>query len=81
MSKVISLGVSGPMRMDHDSLVVQNRLRMERGQPRLHECCVCGHVAEWGSSWWWYGSVLDEENGKVLKYCTDKCRPYQRDPK
>lgn len=41
----------------------------------LHCCCICGMVAPWGrTSWSWYGSIKDEDDGFPLaKFCSPAC--------
>lgn len=41
---------------------------------RIHECDVCGHKDYWGDTWAYWGSIASEEDGKVLKFCSAKCR-------
>lgn len=62
------------VRIDRCSLMDQNMARAERGERRLHQCCVCGQCGEWGPQWSWYGSVMDEDAGTVAKFCSPECR-------
>lgn len=42
---------------------------------QTHTCSVCGRRAQWGSSWTWWGSWRDLDDGKpVYKFCSDACR-------
>ena len=61
------------VQIDAESLREQNIARRMRGQPVLHECSICGHCAEWNGSWTWYGSVMDQDAGKVAKFCSAEC--------
>ena len=61
------------VQIDAESLREQNSARRMRGQPMLHECSICGHCAEWNDSWTWYGSVMDQDAGKVAKFCSAEC--------
>jgi len=47
---------------------------------RIHVCDVCGSSKAWSESWSWYGSLLTEECGNVVKTCSDKCRAKIVDP-
>lgn len=40
---------------------------------RLHTCSVCGKAEPWGPTWSWYGSLMDCDNGDVVKYCGPDC--------
>ena len=41
---------------------------------RNHICDICGKSGKWSPSWNWFGSLLDEEDGVVLKTCATECR-------
>ena len=42
---------------------------------KVHQCSVCGHVGTWDDGWSWYGSYLDQEDGKPVVYmCSKKCQ-------
>lgn len=42
-------------------------------RPRIHTCDICGTGNMWVEAWSWYGSMLDEEDGVVLKICGEPC--------
>jgi hypothetical protein len=41
---------------------------------REHACDICDSRGAWADGWHWFGSMLDEEDGVVLKTCSDSCR-------
>ena len=47
---------------------------------RLHKCDECGAVAPWSAAWSWWGSVIDLEDGVVLRFCSDECRGHPGAP-
>lgn len=61
------------VQIDAESLREQNSARRMRGQPVLHKCSQCGACGVWGPTWTWYGSQLDEDAGKVAKFCSAEC--------
>lgn len=43
-------------------------------EPGAHQCCMCGKRDDWRSSWIWYGSYKDLDDGKpVKKFCSRSC--------
>lgn len=66
------------VRIDARSLIEQNMARAARGEPQLHECCVCGQCGVWTDAWSWYGSVRDADAGQVAKFCSQECRAKER---
>jgi ferredoxin len=61
------------IKIDARSLMEQNMARRERGEPILHKCSQCGACGVWGPTWTWYGSQIDEDAGKVAKFCSAEC--------
>jgi hypothetical protein len=47
---------------------------------RLHTCSICGKTDIWGPSWSWFGSLMDLDNGEIVKFCGPECfsRRHQR---
>jgi hypothetical protein len=41
--------------------------------PRIHKCDVCAKEGYWDESWAWWGSLGSEDNGYVIKFCSDTC--------
>jgi len=64
-------------------MLVPDRKNSEVGRQRrktasgrlLHCCCICGTLDTWKSTWEYYGSYKDEEDGVALpKFCSKACR-------
>jgi hypothetical protein len=61
------------IKINARSLVEQNMVRRERGEPVLHKCSQCGACDVWGLTWTWYGSHRDADEGTVAKFCSAEC--------
>lgn len=41
----------------------------------LHCCCICGRLDTWGTSWSYFGSLKDLDDGApVAKFCSEVCK-------
>ena len=49
-------------------------------EKRKHRCHRCGKEAPWDDNWSWWGSLLTEDCGDILKICSDDCRSMVHDP-
>lgn len=62
------------LRINTRSLLQLNQQRHQQGLRPLHQCTVCGQASEWGPTWSSYGSMMDEDDGTLAKFCSTACR-------